>query len=177
MHRIPGSCEKKHWDLEADRTLQVTLAVGSVDKPARYVVVISEFGTPRLTLYKLVSADVAPAGIIILLLLAGTQAIHRLIRPEFRNYFCFPNDKGVLKLDERVLPDFHHYPLIEFIESRGEDGCCCAHFVLLGVGGVLYLATGRLKDGIKVRVNDEWRLSTILLLVEFDLRLFGARYR
>ena len=43
---------------------------------------------------------------------------------------------------------------------------------MLGVGSVLYLTTGRLKDGLKVRVDDEWRLSTILVLVEFDLRLF-----
>ena len=41
------------WDLEADRALQVTLAMGGADKAAGYVVVVSNFGTPRLTLYKL----------------------------------------------------------------------------------------------------------------------------
>ena len=46
--------------------------------------------------------------------------------------------------------------------------------MLLGVGGVLYLATGRLKDGLKVHIVYKWRLCTILVLVEFDFRLFGA---
>ena len=62
---------------------------------SRYVVVVSDFRTPRFTLYELVSADVAPGGIIILLLLAGTTAIHRSIPPEFLNYLSFPNDNGV----------------------------------------------------------------------------------
>ena len=46
--------------------------------------------------------------------------------------------------------------------------------MLLGVGGVLYLATGLQKDRLKFCINDERRLSTILVLVKFDLRLFGA---
>ena len=71
---------EEHRDLEADRVLQVTLAVGGAYKPARYVVVVANFGTPPLALYELVSADVAPGGIIILLLLASTWAIHRSIR-------------------------------------------------------------------------------------------------
>ena len=86
---------EEHRDFEAYWTLQVTLAVGSADKPARNVVVVSDFGALSLTFYKLVSANVSPRGIIIFLLLASTQAIHRSIRPEFRNYLCFPNYKGV----------------------------------------------------------------------------------
>ena len=155
---------EKHWDLIADRALHVTLAVCAADKPARYVVLVSDFKALCLTLYKLVSADIATADIFLLLLLAGTLAIHCLIRPEFINYLRFPNDTGVYELDERVLPDFHHYPLIEFIESRGEDGCRGAHFVLLRVGGVLYLVSERLKDGLKVCIDDEWCICTILVL-------------
>ena len=86
---------EEHWDLEADRALQVSLAMGGANKPARYVVVFSDFGTPRFTLYELVSADVAPRVIIILLLLAGSQAIYCSICWEFCNYLCFPNDKNV----------------------------------------------------------------------------------
>ena len=44
----------------------------------------------------------------------------------------------------------------------------------LGVGGLFNLGTGRLKNGLKVRINDEWGLSTILVLVEFDFRLLRA---
>ena len=46
--------------------------------------------------------------------------------------------------------------------------------MLLGVSGVLNLATGWLKDGIKVRINNERCLSTIFVLVKFDFSLFGA---
>ena len=110
---------EKHWDLEADQALQVTLAVAGADKPVRYVVVITDFEAISLTLYRLVSSHVAPRSIIILLLLESTKAIYCLIRLEFLNYFCFPNDKGVYELGERVFPDFHHHPLIEFIKFRG----------------------------------------------------------
>ena len=41
---------EEHWDLEADRALQVTLAVGGADKLARYAVVVSKFRTLSLTL-------------------------------------------------------------------------------------------------------------------------------
>ena len=47
----------------------VTLAVRGSDKPARDVVVVTDFGTFHLTLYKFVTADVALSGIIIFLLL------------------------------------------------------------------------------------------------------------
>ena len=44
--------------------------------------------------------------------------------------------------------------------------------MLLGVGGVLFLAKERLKDGLKIRIDDDGCLSTILVLIEFYLRLF-----
>ena len=46
--------------------------------------------------------------------------------------------------------------------------------MLLGISGVLNLATGWLKNGLKVRIDDERFLSTIFVLVEFDFCLFGA---
>ena len=49
--------------------------------------------------------------------------------------------------------------------------------MLLSVGVVLYLATGQLEYGLEVRINYERYFSTILILVEFDLRLFGALRR
>ena len=56
---------EEHWDFIADWALQVTLAVGGANKPPRDVVVIRDFGTVRLAFYELVTADVAPSGIII----------------------------------------------------------------------------------------------------------------
>ena len=124
------------------------------------------------------TADIALISIIIFLLLVGTEALHRTIRPENRHNLCFPQFlERVKKLGERVLSDFHHGALVKVIKTRGEDGCCCTHFVLLSVGGLLHVATGRLKDGLKVRIDYEWRLCTIFVLVEFDLHLFGAWHR
>ena len=97
---------EKHWDLEADRALKVTLAVGGSDKPVRDMVVVSDFRTLRFTIYELVTADVAPSGIIIFHLLAATQALHRSICPKYRYDFGFPHDKRVKELGERVFSDF-----------------------------------------------------------------------
>ena len=68
---------KEHWDFEADRALQVTLAMGGADKAAGYVVVVTDFGTLRLALHKLVSADIASCCIIKLLLLADIVPVRR----------------------------------------------------------------------------------------------------
>ena len=84
-----------HCNHRADRAFQITLAVGAADKPARNVVVVSEFGPLSLNFYKLVSANVEPRNIIIFLLLASTQAIHCSIFSKFLNYLRFPNDKNV----------------------------------------------------------------------------------
>ena len=104
---------EEHRDFEADRALQVALAVGNADKPARDVVVVTNFGTLRVTLYELVTADVATSGIIIFILLAGTEALHRPIRPENRHDLCFPHDERVKEFGERVFSDFHHCPLVK----------------------------------------------------------------
>ena len=146
--------------------------MGGADKQARDVVVVTDFGTLRFTLYKLATADVAPSGIIIFLLLASTKALYRLIRLENRYDLSFLHDERVKKLGKRVLTDFHYGMLVKVIKTRFEDSCCSTHFVLLGVGGLFNLATGRLKNGLKVRKNDEWCFSTIPELVEFYLRLF-----
>ena len=108
---------EKHWDLKADRALQVTLAVGDADKPACDVVVVSDFGALCLTFYKLVSVNVAPRGITILLVLAGTQAIHRSIRSKNCDDFRFLHDKRVKELGERVYADFHHGALVKVIKT------------------------------------------------------------
>ena len=65
--------------------------MGCADKLARDVIVVTDFGTLCFILYELVTAHVAPRGIIIFLLLASTEALHGLIRPENRNYLRFPH--------------------------------------------------------------------------------------
>ena len=136
----------------------------------------TDFGTLRFTFYELVTANEASSSIIIFLLLAGAKTLHRSIRSENRHDLCFPHDERVKKLGQRVFTDFYNNPLVKVIKFRGEDSCCCTHFVLLSVSGVLHHAIGRLKDKLKVRIDDEWRLGKILVLVEFYLRLFGAWY-
>ena len=59
-------------------------------------------------------------------------------------------------------------------ESRAEDGRGGAHFVLLRVSCLLRLATKRLEDGLEVCIDYERRHSTELVIVELQLRLFGA---
>ena len=94
---------QEHLDFEAYQTLQVTLTLSSDDKPACNVVVVTDFGTLRLTFNKLVTADVAKCGIIILLLLAGAKALHRPIRPENRHDLYFPHDERVKERPARLL--------------------------------------------------------------------------
>ena len=172
MRIVATEVVEEHWNLETDRALQVTLAVCGADEPARDMVVVSDFRTLCFTFYKLVTADVAQSGIIVFLLLAGTQALHRSICPKYRYEFRFPYNKRVKEHGERVLSDFHHGPLVKVIKTRGENCRCCAHFVLLGVNGPLHMAIGRLEDGLKVRIDNKRRLCIILILVKCDLRLF-----
>ena len=89
---------EEHRNFEADRALQVTLTVGGADKPPRDMVVIKDFGTFRLAFYELVTADVASRGIIIFLLLAGTEALHRPICFENHDDFRLPHNKRVKEL-------------------------------------------------------------------------------
>ena len=62
------------------------------------MLVVSNFRILRFTLFKLVLADVAPSGIIIFLLLAGTQSLHRFICQKYRYDFRFPHDMRVKEL-------------------------------------------------------------------------------
>ena len=117
------------------------------------MVVVTDFGTLRLAFYELVTANAAPHCIIIFHLLASTKAYHRQIRPENRQDLCFPHDERVKKLAERIFSDVHNSPLVKVIKTRGENGRCCSHFVLLSVGGLFNLASGRLKNGLKVCRN------------------------
>ena len=97
MRIVSTEVVEEYWDLETDRSLLVTLAVRCADKPARDVVVVTNFGTLRFTLYKLATADVALSGIIIFLLLASTKALHRPIRSENRHDFSIPHNERVKK--------------------------------------------------------------------------------
>ena len=81
MRIVATKVVEKHWDLEADRALQITLTVCGADKRARDVVVVTDFGTLRFPFYELVTADVAPRFIIIFLMLTGTKAFHCSICP------------------------------------------------------------------------------------------------
>ena len=148
--------------------------MGGDDKPARDVIVVTNFGTLSFTLYKLGTADVAPCGIFIFLLLAGTKALHCSCRSENRHNLSLIHVKQVKKLGKSILSDFYHSLLVKVIKTRRENGRSGANFVLLGVGGLFNLATGRLKNGLKVFINDEWGLSTLLVLVKFDIRVFRA---
>ena len=49
--------------------------------------------------------------------------------------------------------------------------------MLLYVGDVLNLASGRLENGLKVSIYDKRRLCTIRILVEFYLPLLGTKRR
>ena len=144
------------------------------DNPARDVVVVTTIVTLGLALYEIVTANVATRRIIIFLLLAGTQSLHPSIRPENCNDLCFPNDERVKELGDRVFSDCYYGLFVKVIKTRGKDSSCCAHFVLLGVGGVLHLAIARLEDKLKVRINNKRCFKTILVLIEFDLRMFRA---
>ena len=91
MRIVATEVVDKHRDLEADRALKVTIAVESADKRASDVVVVTDIGTVRCTIYDLVTAYVAPRGIIIFLLLASTEALLCLICPENCNNLRFPH--------------------------------------------------------------------------------------
>ena len=107
---VSSKVVKKHQNFEAHIALQVTLAVCSTYKPVRDMFVVSDFRNLRLTLYEHVTANVAPSGIIIFQLLAGTKALRRSICPKNRYDFRFPHNKRVKELGKRVLSDFHHDP-------------------------------------------------------------------
>ena len=79
MRIVTTEVAEKHWDFKAYRALKIALAVGSADKPARGVIVVTDIGTLRLAFYILVTANVAARRIIIFVILAGTQALYRPI--------------------------------------------------------------------------------------------------
>ena len=89
MRIVATKVMEEHWDFDADPALQIALAVGSADQPARDVLVVMDFGALGLALYDLVTANVAAGRIIIFVLLASTQALHRPIRPANRHDICF----------------------------------------------------------------------------------------
>ena len=108
---------KTQWDLGVYRTLQVTLALGSAYKPARDVVVVTNFWTLGF-FNELLKADVAPNSITIFLLLASTEALHLPIRLKNCYNPCFPHDQRVKELYERVFSDFHYSMLVKVIKLK-----------------------------------------------------------
>ena len=174
---LATNVREEHWYFKAYWARQIALPVGIANKPARDVVVGTDFGAIDLAFYELVTTNVAARKINLLVLLAGTQTFHRPIFLENRHDLGFQDDKRVEELGERVLLDFHHGFLVNVIKTRGDDCCFCANFVLLGVCGVLYLTHKLLKEGLKVNIDDEWRLSTIHVLFEFNVHFFWARCR
>ena len=115
------------------------------------------------------TADVASRGLIIFVLLAGTEAYHRPICLYNLNNFCFPHKKRVKEDGKRVHSDFHHSLLIKVIKTRCENSCCCAKFVLLDLDNVFYLATERLEVKLKVLMDEERCFITILVIIKFYL--------
>ena len=87
------------------------------------MIVVSDFKTLRFILFELVTADVAPSGLIIFLLLASTQALHRAICLKYCYNFRFSHKKRVKELGDRVFTDFHHGLLVKVIQTRGKDRC------------------------------------------------------
>ena len=119
MRIVATKVVEEYWDFEAYLALQVTLALGGDDKPAHDVVVVTDFWTLCLAVYKLVTANVAPSGIIIILLLASTTALYPQILFENRHDFCFLHDERVIKLSERVISNLQHVLLVTVIITRG----------------------------------------------------------
>ena len=136
----------------------------SADKPACKVVVVTDLGTLSLIFYELETANVAPSGIIILLLLA---ALRRFIaRFILRIVTIFAsNTISLLRNSARAF-------FVTFITVRWSklykldvQMAAKAHTVLLGVGSVLDLAPRRLKDGLEVRIYNKRCFTIILVLV------------
>ena len=90
MRILATEVVNKHWNFEAFQALQVTLAMASAYKPARDMVVVTKFGTLCVILYKLVTADVSPSGIIIFFFAGGH--LGALLFDSFRRSlrFLFP---------------------------------------------------------------------------------------
>ena len=112
---VPTKVVNKHRYFEAHKALNVTLAVGSSNKPACDMVVISDFMNHRFTLIERVTANVAPSNIIIFFLLESTHSLNRSICPKNRYDFRFPHNKRVKELGERVLSDFYFGLIIKVI--------------------------------------------------------------
>ena len=83
-------------------------------------------------------------------------------------------NKHVQKLSVGIISDLHHRQLIVSTESRAENGCRNAHFLLLKVSCLHRLATKQLEDGLEVCIGHKRRHSAKLVVIKFDLRLFGA---
>ena len=90
MRIVATEVVEEHWNLEADRALQVTLAVCGADEPVCDMVVVSGLRTLRFTFYELVTADVAPSAIIVFPLAGGHSGASSLYLSELSLRFPLP---------------------------------------------------------------------------------------
>ena len=153
-------------DPNTDWALQVALPVSSADEESCDVVVVTDLRPLRIVLLKCLAANVAFGHVFILLPLLGTHPLYRSIRPKLLHDRRLPLDENVQELVERILFDLRHRQLIVIAESKAEDSCCGAHFVLLRVSCLLYLATKRLDDGLEVCIDHKRRRGVELVIVE-----------
>ena len=146
--------------------------MSSAEKESRDVVVVTNLRPLRIVLLKRVAADKALRSVLILLSLLGIYALYRSSRPELLHNRRLPLDEYIQKLGEFILTDFRHRQLIVSAKSRTENGRRSAHFVLLRVCSLLYLATLRLENGFKVRRDHEQSHCAIFVVIEFKLSLY-----
>ena len=148
--------------------------MSSADEESCNVVVITNLWPRRIVLLERLAAVVAFNRVFILLPLLGTYPLHRPICSKLLHDRRLPLDENVQELGERNFSHLYHHQLIAIAKSRAEDGRCGAHCVLLGVGCLRCLSINRLENGLEVRMDHKRCHNSELIIVELQLRLFGA---
>ena len=92
MRIVATKVGEEYWNFETDQMRQVTQTVSCAVKPACDVVMVTDFGPLRFTLYEPVMEDVALSCTILFILRAGTKALQRPICLETRHDLCFPHN-------------------------------------------------------------------------------------
>ena len=120
--------------------------MSGADEKSSDVIMVSDLRPFRIVLLQRVTADVALRRVLAFLPLLNAHSLHRSIGLELLEDRRFPLYKNVQELGQRILVDLYHRQLIVSTESRAENCCCGAHFVLLGVSCLICLATERLEN-------------------------------
>ena len=144
------------------------MAVSGADEEFSDVIMVSDFRPRQIVLFERVVADVALCRVLVFLPLLYAHSLHRSIGSELLKDRRFPLDEDVQELGQRILSDLHHRQLIVSTESRAENFCCGAHFVLLSVSCLICLATERLKDRLEVCIDDKWRHGAKFVVKNFS---------